>query len=86
MLAPHEDAAPVGEVVGHDGQPVPPGLHHRLHVVQAGVAAQAGRLQARVDLRRLLELDDLLGRLGGGGGGGVTLGPGVDTDQVASGR
>ena len=78
VLAPHEDAAPVREVVGHDGQPVPPGLHHRLHVVQAGVPAQTGRLQARVDLRRLLELNDLLGRLcggregvGGAGGGHV---------------
>lgn len=63
VLAPHEDAAPVGEVVGDDGQPVPPGLHHRLHVVQAGVAAQVRRLQAQVDLGRLLELDDLLRRL-----------------------
>lgn len=26
MLPPHEDAAPVGQVVRHDGQPVPPGL------------------------------------------------------------
>lgn len=63
VLAPHEDAAPVGEVVGDDGQPVAPGLHHRLHVVQAGVAAQVGRLQAQVDLSRLLEFDDLLCRL-----------------------
>lgn len=63
VLAPHEDAAPVRQVVGHDGQPVPPGLHHRLHVVQAGVAAQVGWLQPGVDLGRFLQLDDLLGRL-----------------------
>lgn len=44
MLPPHEDAAPVGQVVGHDGQPVPPGLYHRLHVMQAVVPSQVGWL------------------------------------------
>ena len=60
VLAPHEDAAPVGQVVGHDGQAVPPGLHHRLHVVEAGVSAQVRRLQPRINLSRFLQLDDLL--------------------------
>lgn len=63
VLAPHENAAPVREVVGNDGQPIPPGLHHRLHVVEAGVAAQVCRLKSGVDLRRFLQLDDLLRRL-----------------------
>lgn len=65
VLPPHEDAAPVGQVVRHDGQPVPPGLHHRLHVVQAVVPPQVGRLQACVYLRGFLKLDDLLGGLSG---------------------
>lgn len=65
VLPPHEDAAPVGQVVRHDGQPVPPGLHHRLHVVQAVAPPQVGRLQARVYLRGFLELNDLLGGLSG---------------------
>lgn len=64
VLPPHEDAAPVGQVVRHDGQPVPPGLHHGLHVVEAVVPAQVGRLQACIDLCGLLKLDDLLGSLG----------------------
>lgn len=63
VLPPHEDAAPVGQVVRDDGQPVPPRLHHRLHVVQAGVAAQVAGLQPGVDLCRFLQLDDLLRRL-----------------------
>lgn len=63
MLAPHEDAAPVGQVVRDDGQPVPPGLHHGLHVVEAGVAAQVGRLKPGVNLGRFLQLNDLLCRL-----------------------
>lgn len=64
VLPPHEDAAPVRQVVRHDRQPVPPGLHHRLHVVEAVVPAQVGRLQARIYLRSFLKLDDLLGSLG----------------------
>lgn len=64
VLPPHEDAAPVGQVVRHDGQPVPPGLHHRLHVVEAVVPAQVGRLQACIYLGSFLKLDDLLGSLG----------------------
>lgn len=67
MLPPHEHAAPVGQVVGHDGQPVPPRLHHRLHVVQAVVPAQVAGLQACVNLSSLLKLDDLLGCLRGPG-------------------
>lgn len=70
VLPPHEDAAPVGEVVRDDGQPVPPGLHHSLHVVEAGVTAQVSWLQSSVDLGRLLELDDLLGSLVGEERGG----------------
>lgn len=63
VLAPHEYAAPVGEVVGNDGQAIPPGFHHRLHVVEAGVAAQVGGLKSRVNLSSFLQLDDLLSRL-----------------------
>lgn len=65
VLPPHEHAAPVGQVVRHDGQPVPPRLHHSLHVVQAVVPPQVGGLQACVDLSSLLKLDDLLGCLRG---------------------
>lgn len=64
VLPPHEDAAPVGEVIRHDRQSVPPGFHHGLHIVQAGVAAQVGRLKSRVDLGRFLQLYNLLCRLG----------------------
>ena len=67
MLPPHEHAAPVGQVVRHDGQPVPPRLHHRLHVVQAIVPPQVGGLQACVNLSSFLKLDDLLGCLRGPG-------------------
>lgn len=65
VLPPHEDAAPVGQVVRHDRQPVPPGLHHRLHVMEAVVPAQVGGLQARIYLCSFLKLDDLLGSLRG---------------------
>lgn len=64
VLPPHEDAAPVGQVVRHNGQPVPPGLHHCLHVVEAVVPAQVGRLQACIYLCSFLKLNDLLGSLG----------------------
>ena len=40
VLPPHEDSAPVGEDFRDDGQPVPPALHHSLHIVDAGVTAQ----------------------------------------------
>lgn len=65
VLPPHEDTAPVRQVVRHDGQPVPPRLHHRLHVVQAVVPAQVGGLEAGVNLCRFLKFDDLLGCLNG---------------------
>lgn len=65
MLPPHEHAAPVGQVIRHDGQPVPPSLHHRLHVVQAVVSAQVGRLQACIYLCSFLKFNDLLGCLNG---------------------
>lgn len=65
VLPPHEDAAPVGQVIGHDGRSVPPCLHHGLHVMQAVAAAQVGGLQACIYLCRLLELNDLLGCLDG---------------------
>lgn len=65
MLPPHEDAAPVGQVVGHDGQPVPPGLHHSLHVVQAVVPPQVGWLKACIYLSSFLKFNDLLGSLNG---------------------
>jgi hypothetical protein len=63
VLPPHEDAAPVRQVVRHDGQPVPPGLHHRLHVVETVVPAQVGWLQTCIYLCGFLKLDDLLGCL-----------------------
>lgn len=65
VLAPHEDAAPVGQVIRNDGQPVPPGFHHRLHVVEAGVATQVRWLEPCINLGRFLQLDDLLCRLWG---------------------
>lgn len=67
VLAPHEDAAPVGQVIRNDGQSVPPGFHHCLHVVEAGVAAQVSWLKPCINLGRFLQLNDLLCRLGGGG-------------------
>lgn len=54
VLTPHEDTAPVRQVIRDDREPVPPCLHYSLHVVQAGVAAQVGRLKAHVDLSGLL--------------------------------
>lgn len=63
VLTPHEDAAPVGQVIRDDREPVPPRLHYSLHVVQAGVAAQVGRLKTHVDLSGLLQLNNLLGSL-----------------------
>lgn len=63
VLPPHEDAAPVRQVVRYNGQPVPPGLHHRLHVMEAVVPTQVSGLQACIYLCSFLELDDLLGSL-----------------------
>lgn len=63
VLAPHEYAAPVRQVVRNDGESVPPRFHHGLHVVEAGVAAQVRRLKPRVNLGGFLQLDDLLCRL-----------------------
>lgn len=63
VLTPHEDAAPVRQVIRDDREPVPPRLHYSLHVVQAGVAAQVGRLKTHVDLSSLLQLNNLLGSL-----------------------
>lgn len=63
VLAPHEDAAPMGQVIRNNGQPVPPGLHHCLHVMQAGVAAQVSWLEPCINLGRLLQLNYLLCRL-----------------------
>lgn len=60
VLAPHEDAAPVGQVVWDNGQSVSPGFHHCLHVVEAGVAAQIGWLEPCIDLGCFLQLNDLL--------------------------
>lgn len=64
VLAPHEDAAPVGQVIRNNGQSVPPGFHHSLHVVEAGVAAQVCWLKPCINLGRFLQLNDLLCRLG----------------------
>lgn len=63
VLTPHEDAAPMRQVIRDDREPVPPRLHYSLHVVEAGVAAQVGRLKAHVDLSGLLQLNNLLGSL-----------------------
>lgn len=60
MLAPHEDAAPVWQVIRDNRQSVPPGFHHCLHVMEAVVAAQVGWLKAGVNLSCFLQLDDLL--------------------------
>lgn len=64
VLAPHEYAAPMGEVVRNNRQSVPPGFHHGLHVMQAGVAAQVCRLKSCINLSCFLQLNDLLRRLG----------------------
>lgn len=64
VLAPHEDAAPVGQIIRNNWQSVPPGLHHSLHIVKAGVAAQVSRLKPCIDLGRFLQLNNLLCRLG----------------------
>lgn len=66
VLAPHEDAAPVGQIIRNNRQSVPPGLHHSLHIVKAGVAAQVSRLKPCINLGCFLQLNDLLCRLGGG--------------------
>lgn len=63
VLAPHEYAAPVGEVIRNNRQSIPPGFNHGLHIMQTGVAAQVGRLKAGVNLGRFLQLNDLLCRL-----------------------
>lgn len=54
VLPPHKDAAPMGEVIWDNWQPVSPGLHHGLHVVEAGVAAQVGRLEPCIYLSSFL--------------------------------
>lgn len=63
VLTPHEDAAPVGKVIGNNRQSVPPGFHHSLHVMETGVAAQVGWLKPCINLSRFLQLNDLLCRL-----------------------
>lgn len=63
VLAPHEYAAPVGEVIRNNGESIPPGFHHRLHVMEACVAAQVSRLKPCINLGRFLQLDNLLCRL-----------------------
>lgn len=65
VLTPHEDAAPVGQVIRNNGQSVPPRFYHSLHVMEAGVAAQVGRLKASINLGCFLQLNDLLCRLVG---------------------
>lgn len=54
VLPPHKDAAPMGEVIRDNREPVSPGLHHSLHVVEAGVAAQVGGLEACINLSSFL--------------------------------
>lgn len=63
VLAPHEDAAPVGQVIRDNGQSVPPGFHHSLHVMETGVASKISWLKPCIDLRCFLQLNDLLCRL-----------------------
>ena len=50
----------MAQVVGYDGEPVPPGLDDGLHIVdRVGAAVH----QALVDVESLLQLHDLLRRL-----------------------